>query len=172
MKEKSDSIGHVLQSWDGKDTGLLKSLYDQHRDKDGFVNSLLIHILSPDDGTTVAASWLLKAVSEKNGPLTTAQTDRLVDLLLEVGHPDTQLHLCQTIRHLELTEKQADKVVEGLKPLHAHTRPFVRAWSMDALVSIAKRHSKYSAAATAVLKAASQDPAASVKARARNLAVS
>ncbi|KWV91951.1 chorismate lyase [Erythrobacter sp. YT30] len=122
-----------------------------------------------EDNISSAATWLLKSWLEKGGAITTKQTAELCAELPGVTSWQAQLHLCQSIRFLDVTKDAAAAVHRWLVPLLAHDRPFVRAWSLDALASLARQHSHLHAAFAKALEHAEQDEAASVRARARNI---
>ena len=82
---------------------------------------------------------------------------------------EAQLHLCQIARHLTVSAKDAGRFATWLEGLLAHKRPFLRAWSLDALCRMALQHERYRTRALQALDAASRDSAASVAARVRRL---
>jgi hypothetical protein len=106
---------------------------------------------------------------EAGRELSKLQCRTLISKLETVESWAAQLHLCQVIRHLSPNAQGAEEIVRWLLPLLAHDRPFVRAWSLDALCHVSALYSVYASRAEEALNSATRDAAASVRARARNL---
>lgn len=143
----------VLQCWDGKTTASLQSVVRGLKPQD--YDALLAACRDEDEKTGRAASWVLKAAYE-NG---LTDIPYPADLLRETLHWEIALHLLQSVRHAKVTMP-----AENVQPYLTHQKPMVRAYALDAYVALS------GADADAVLKQAAADPAASVRARARNLA--
>jgi len=79
------------------------------------------------------------------------------------------LHLCQSVQYLTVSEENALALAQWLALMLAHQRPFVRAWALDAMGRLAAQDRRFEEQFAEALGAAQQDPAASVRARARNL---
>ncbi|MEO0591625.1 MAG: hypothetical protein AAFZ11_13860 [Pseudomonadota bacterium] len=133
----------------------------------GFVDAGLALIGDEADYVGSGATWLLKSFLERGGTLSAPQTQALITALPRAAHWSTQLHLSQSIRHLSLTATQATACTDWIGPLLMHKRPFLRAWSLDALAHVAQAHAEYREEFRKALRQASEDPAASVRARAR-----
>ena len=121
------------------------------------------------------ATWLLKSYFEQAGALSAEQTQTLIAALPsgDDAHWSTQLHLCQSMRYLDLSGNGVSGPVASslwawVEPLLTHKRPFLRAWSLDALAHLAREHKAYQADFEQALQRASKDEAASVRARARD----
>ena len=116
-----------------------------------------------------------------------AYDGRAVTLLGEVeaacrtlpGYTDALIALCadrsETVAAgaswlLRSALQSGDALARWLEPLLRHERPFLRAWSLDALAHLAAAHPGHGAAYAAALVRALEDDAASVTARARRLA--
>jgi len=159
-----------LAAFDGRATTLLGEAEAALQAEPDYIDALIA--LVPDGQAFVGsgASWLTKSWLERGGALSAAQTAALITTLPhQQAHWSTHLHLAQSIRFLDLTAAQAAACHTWLTPLVSHTRPFVRAWALDALAHIARHHADHRAAFEAALRAVQQDPAASVRARARRL---
>lgn len=115
------------------------------------------------------ATWLIKSALESDTKLTAEQVRALCDQLGALPTWGAKLHVCQSLRYLDVPPDDATKLADWVKPLLSHRRPFVRAWSLDALFRLAQQHPIYAADFEAALAAAEQDEAASVRARARHL---
>jgi len=169
LSDLDGDIGETLACWDGKHAASLKACLRRNRNDAELPAALLQRIGSDAAITADGASWLLKAGIEDGLTLSEKQTGSLVALLPSLHSKDTILHICQIVRHLTLTSDQAKATVQWLEEQLTHERPFLRAWSLDALVAVAVHYPNYQDRATAALERAKQDPAASVRARVRNL---
>ncbi|MDJ0979791.1 MAG: hypothetical protein QNI87_14800 [Erythrobacter sp.] len=173
----SEGLRTMLGAFDGRAMSLLGEAEAAFGGEPGYVDTLVA--LVPGSQTCEAgpfvgsgATWLLKSFLEKGGALSAEQTGALISALpqkADGAHWSTALHLCQSIRYLDLTVTQGSSIRGWLKPLLTHNRPFVRAWSLDALAHLAKRHEEHRADFAESLRIAGEDPAASVRARARKL---
>ncbi len=169
MTHDLNNFRGALLAFDGRALTILGEIeagYGSHGD---YVDHLVALADDPIDTVSSGATWLLKSYLEQRGELSSAQTKSLVACLGQVRDWRAQLHLCQPVRFLEVTDALAEPLVSWLEPLLAHRRPFLRAWSLDALCHVARHHARYRAKAQHALKTALADPAASVKARARNI---
>ena len=115
------------------------------------------------------ATWLLKAHIQTKGPLPAGLTADLIHTLEHIETWDAQLHICQSISKMDIPASSADVLYAWLEPLITHDRPFVRAWSIDAICQLALQHNAYANKAQQALQGGADDPAASVRARVRNL---
>lgn len=140
-----------LRAWDGKTIAALKAVVDDLTVED--YPDLLLACHNEDEVTARAASWVLKAAYERG-----ASIPYPADLLSSDLHWEIALHLLQSVQHVAV-----DLPVEVIRPYLTHQKPIVRAWALDAYVRLG------AADAAEVLRNAADDPAASVRARARNL---
>lgn len=131
---------------------------------------VLIALVSKTQGHVASgATWLLKSALEKGQSLSGRQVAALCEGLSDQAAWDVQLHICQCIQYLTISGDCAARLVAWLEPLLHHDRPFLRAWSVDALYRISRQHPAYSDRFEQALAVAKQDTAASVRARARKL---
>ena len=143
----------VFQGWDGKTTARLAEIVAHLRPQDYPV--LCDACRSSDDKIARAASWVLK-VAYENGM---SDIPYPAELLQNELHWEVALHLLQSVRYA-----RAEIPAETVSQYLTHQMPMVRAWALDAYVAINP------ADAETKLANAAADPAASVRARARNLA--
>lgn len=166
-------LGHLtdtVRDYDGRDVEPLAKAYKAFASADGFTDHVL-RLCSADNALEgEAATWLLKAIMDDGGGLTPAQTRQLVGIAGHFSSWQAQLHVCQCIGRLEVEPDDADRLVDWLTPLLSNERPFLRAWSLDALSALAEQHAVYGDAFSNALSVAGSDDAASVRARARKLA--
>lgn len=161
------ALRNALENFDGKAVSMLSEIRAQFGGRKTFVAELAA--LAGDDDAAVSdgATWLIKNLLEEGVRLTKAQTATLLDRLDDITTWQAQLHVCQSVRHLDVPARQSDAFADWLTPLLRSDRPFLRAWSMDALQRLAAGNAELKARAAAALDAAEQDPKASVRARAR-----
>lgn len=162
----------ALCAFDGRAVSLLGEAEAAMGGEPGYADALVA--LIADDAPMVgsATSWLLKSHLERGGALSAEQTGALLVVLpdeAQGAHWSSALHLAQCVRFLDLGAVEAARLRAWLSPLLTHSRPFVRAWSLDALAHLARHHAPHRAAFADALEAAGHDPAASVRARARRL---
>ncbi len=169
MAELEDDLMEALANWDGRHTAPLKECFRRNREEPGLADALLHRIGSTDIRVAEGSSWLLKAALETGTSLSPAQVSALIGILPALRGKNTILHVCQSVRHLTVDRTQADALVHHLERFLIDERPFLRAWSLDALAAVAARHPVFRERAAAALLQAREDPAASVRARARNL---
>lgn len=168
-----EDLRRRLQGFDGRAISLLGEAEAACRGEPGYVDALATMVDDREPMVASGATWLLKSLLEKGGALSAPQTQALIAALpqeTQGAHWSTALHLCQCMAYLDLTSANATSLWLWVEPLLTHTRPFLRAWSLDALAHLAKAHEAHRADFEAALKAASGDAAASVRARARRLA--
>lgn len=80
------------------------------------------------------STWLLLDHLKQGKSLSAAPLQKLVDSLDDLSHWSAQLHVCQSIRHLELGAAEASHLADWLATMLKHKRPFIRAWALDAMV--------------------------------------
>ncbi|MEM8644715.1 MAG: hypothetical protein AAGF86_00085 [Pseudomonadota bacterium] len=163
------SLLEDLRGYDGKAITLLSEAAAKHGGTPAYLSELVALCSHDELPVSEGATWLLKANLENGVPLPPAQTETLLASLGKITHWPAQLHLCQMLHALTVPEKHAAAMAGWLSGLLTHKRPFLRAWSMSALQSLAAQHPAFEPEAKAALKAAKSDTAASVRARARNL---
>lgn len=159
----------ALCAYDGKAITLLSEAQAKHGKTPTFLTELVALAASENSRVSEGATWLIKANLEKGIRLTPDQTQNLVENLKKVTTWQAQLHTCHSFEYFDIPVDQASSVADWLIPLLQHQRPFLRAWSMNAFQILAAQHKKYLKQAKAALTDAEKDPAASVRARARNV---
>ncbi len=158
-----------LSAYDGKAVTLLGEAEARHGPTPGYLAELAALSASDLPQVSDGATWLLKAALEDGAALSEDNTRTLIEGLARITHWPAQLHVCQFLGRLEVPSDGAAPVADWLSGLLNHKRPFLRAWSMSALCSLAAQHGAYDAQARAALASAERDQAASVRARARRL---
>ncbi|MDJ0952003.1 MAG: hypothetical protein QNJ94_24085 [Alphaproteobacteria bacterium] len=159
-----------LADYDGRATTLLTEAAAAFGGRPGYLDDLIALAGDAEQFVSDGSTWLIKHHLEKGRALSAAQTSALLAQAGRITGWTAMLHLCQSVRHLIIAEADADALVRWLRPLLAHDRPFLRAWSLDALCSVGEQWPRIATEARDALARASEDRAASVRARARNLA--
>ena len=163
------SLLEDLRAYDGKAITLLSEAEARHSGAAGYLAELVALSTHPDAHISDGATWLLKASLEKGGRLPATETAALIANLDQIVEWPAQLHVCQMLEAISVPRAGAHRLADWLSGLLNHERPFLRAWSMSAFQALAAQHPAFAPRAKAALEAAESDPAASVRARARNL---
>ena len=165
-----DALRAALAEFDGKATSLLGEAQAAFAGRQDYLETLIA--LAGNEAWQVASgsTWLLRRHLHDGGRLTPGQTAAFMQALGSLSHWSAVLHACQSVRHLRLEPPQAAEIAGWLAPLQDHQRPFVRAWALDGLMALAGDFEALVPQAGIALAKAQADTAASVRARARNLA--
>ncbi len=167
-----DRLRARLADYDGRSVTILGETEAQLSNEDGYLDALIALCSAREEHMAAGATWLIKSALEAKRELTPKQVETLIMRLPSVCGWAAQLHLCQSIGLLDIPAEQAGDIAAWIKPLLAHDRPFVRAWALDALSHVAARDDGLAPSFEDALGKAHDDEAASVRARARNLAKS
>lgn len=165
----TEQLRQRLADYDGRATTLLGEAEAALGKEPGYCDALIALAGGSDDTVAAGATWLIKNALEAGRTLDPGQTAGLIGHLPHMKAWPAQLHLCQSVRHLTISEGDAIVLADGLIPLLDHARPFVRAWALDALAQVARAHAEFGDRFVGALAKAERDEAASVRARARNL---
>ena len=160
-------LRHALGNFDGKAVSMLAEIRAEFGGRKTFVSELVSLAADDEGAVSDGATWLIKNMLDEGNRLTSSQTEDLINCLDAIATWQAQLHVCQSVRHLDVPARQTEAFADWLDPLLQSDRPFLRAWSMDALQHLASRNPNLRRRADASLDAAQRDPAASVRARAR-----
>jgi len=158
-----------LQAFDGKAISLLSETAAEFGMGPQVIDLLIALSPDPDSNVATGATWLLKAHLDQNNTFSQAQTTALIAAAPKIQPWQAQLHICQMISRLDSSAQDTAQLADWLSPLLSHSRPFLRAWSLDALLGLASRAPSLVTMAQQAHRYALEDEAASVRARARNL---
>jgi hypothetical protein len=158
-----------LEDAAGTSVTLLSEARSAFRGDPEFLNTLTACCLDPDPAVSAGATWILKAELEDGTRLPPPLAVQLVRGLDRLTAWQAMLHICQCTDYLDLARPEARSLCLWAEPLTGHKRPFVRAWALHARVTMGLRHAALMPLAEAALAQAADDPAASVRARARKL---
>lgn len=159
----------ALQAFDGKATSMLSEARTRFGDRTDFLGELAALIASQEGSVADGATWLIKNCAENGAVPGPAETAAIVARLDAVPTWQAALHLCQTAAFFTFTPDQARRFAEWAAQFLDHKRPFLRAWSMDALQHAAKHAPDLAPRAETALIRAENDGSASVRARARKI---
>ena len=161
------ALREALGNFDGKAVSMLSEIRAEFGGRKAFVAELVDLAADDDPAVSDGATWLIKNQLEEGVRLTATQMKTLLDRLDAITTWQAQLHLCQSVRYLDVPARRSGALADWLEHLLHGDRPFLRAWSMDALQRLAARNAELKKRASAALDAAERDPKASVRARAR-----
>ncbi len=163
------TLEQALARYDGKATDTLAEVRAAFGDRRTFLSELVSFATHEEATVADGATWLIKAQLDDGARLTSSETEALLGHLSAITSWQAQLHICQSVRHFDVPAHLANTCADWFEELLTSDRPFLRAWSMDALQELALRNAELAERAETALAAAEQDPAASVRARARRL---
>lgn len=163
------SLHLALADYDGKQVATLEEIRDSRAPTPEVLDEVIRISTAADGHVAAGATWLLRAWVEAGAVLTKSQMRALTSRLPEVNDPWARLHLCQTVRSLNVEPAHAEAFAGFLRSCRSSDRPFLRAWATDGLHALASAHPEYGAEATEAVEDALGDPAASVRARARRI---
>ena len=163
------SIEAKIKDFDRRSPSLLGEAETQFGKQPGYAAALVGLIAHDEAPVSSGATWLIKSFLEAGGSLSRSQRDSLFNQLGQVTAWDAQLHICQSLQFVKITSRQASLSLDWLRPLLSHRRPFLRAWSLDALCRVGASHPRIGRLAQDWLARGLEDGSASVRARSRQL---
>lgn len=164
----SSDLEKRLLEFDGVSLSPLSEARVELRGTPDFLAELIRFCTDPCATVARGASWMLKEELDAGAALPAPLTQDLVVALPQVSEWSAQLHLCQSMDHLSLDDTQSQDALSWAKGLINPKRPFLRAWSLHARVTLL-RQLRDMATAEVERAEGEKDPAASVRARARQL---
>lgn len=163
------ALQRTLLEHDGKSTAILEAAAREHRDDARAAAAAIVLLDSPEGHAATAASWVLKHWLAAGRVLTETEVEDMATRLQRIGSHWAALHLCQSMRFLDVPPASAPAFRTFLEACSRSERPFLRAWGTDGLVRFSARYPEVERLAKRRLEAALSDPAPSVRARARGL---
>lgn len=169
MTEARSPLQLRLSEYDGQSVTILGEIEAEYSGQADYLDAVIALVDHADANICGGATWLIKSALEAGRQLSEPQRKEFIRRVPMANGWAAQLHVCQSIQFLQVSADHAPALRDWLKPLLASSRPFVRAWSVDALEHLACQHPEFALEAKAALDAAEADPAASVRARARQI---
>ena len=164
----SDSLQTLrtaLEGFDGNAVSYLSELQHSLKDTPGFLDDAIALLADEAPLIQRGTSWLIRyaepALSEPDIANVSHHLSGITDW-------QAALHLLQ-LAALSDTLPPPDSWATFARTYLGHKRPFLRAWSIAALCKVATTTPELRAEAESARQSALNDPAASVRARARNI---
>ena len=163
-----------LEDYDGTHTDVLEAIVaDFGAAPDGVPpeawNEVVDLAGDPEGRIAAGATWLVRRWVEEGRRPTTGTLRHLADRLGDVTDKWARLHLVQALPSIPLPGELVPAWARFCRPGLAAKAPFLRAWSVNALVHLASLDPGLAPEARAALESALSDPKASVRARARKI---
>ncbi len=166
---QSELIDRAFAAFDGRHVASLDFLATTLEPSDAILRVLIEKCRAGDERVQTAASWIVKRLLERGARPAPAVLDRFISAMAGVAGWEARLHLAQSIRWIEPSEAQAMSAARILSRWFDADSKFLRAWACDGLWHLGTLHPCLEAEARRIATLAEADPAASVRARARNL---
>ena len=160
-------LKQAIADWDGKAVAAIVAIYGRFSLTPTFIPQLIQFLAQ--EPLQMGASWLLKHHFENNRQLTQGEIADIYQLLPELKHWSSKLHILQCIPFMPIAAAQAAQVHQFLETCVTDKNKMVRAWAYNGFYELAVQHESYKAEAKQRLDNALTDEAASVKARVRNV---
>ncbi len=163
------SLEERIEAFDGSAVSILSEARAAWRHAPNYLQDVVDLCFDKRASVSDGATWILKAELEEGAQLSPELLEQMVHSLEELRSWQAQLHMCQLFEWLHCSADQADVFLAWVDELRAHPRPFLRAWSLHVQVLIGVQFRDHLNTATAALRAAEDDDAASVRSRVRRL---
>ena len=166
-------LKEVLSHFDNRSTQSLEAWLDELPEARGLTEEVAQELLEltaiEPDRFAAAATWMLKALLERGLVLERKQVARLARTLDALTDPWAALHVCQSMRFFLVPARNASQFARFLERCASSDQKFLRAWSVDGYWRLSQAHERLLPRALELLEQGANDPAASVKARVRNI---
>ncbi len=163
------NVSEQLRQFDGKHIEPLEAVASQLVTREGSVDELLALSDSDDAKIQTASTWILKWLHERHVPLSRSQTQQVLRMLRDVTQWEAKLHLLQMLAGLKIPSRNVDSLHRFLREQLFDDNKLVRAWSYNGLFVLGDQHGRFRTEVGELLKKAQHDPAASVRARVRQI---
>ena len=169
MVSQLTSLRFALSEFDGRALTVLGETAAKFQNQSRFLKNLVVLSSDADEHVSSGATWILKSRFEAGDRLTAQNSRLLFSNIGKIQNWAAQLLICQSAAYFRPDAKSAGQFVQWLTERLDHERPFIRAWSLDALCRMARQYPEHAIKAEQALEQAANDPAGSVKARIRNI---
>lgn len=157
----------IIAQWDRRSTQPLQEIYREQGSEPEFLSQLIA--LLPSAECQSGASWLIKHALENGQSFSQAQTAELIRHVDDLEHWTAILHVLQCASHWLIPSRSRKRWETFVSAQLRHSKPFVRAWAYDSFCHLARQYPEYRTRCRDLLQNVSDQEAASVKARIRNL---
>ena len=161
------SIEQEIKNWDGKSSSDIVAVYNRYGGSDDFVDKIVQS--TGETALQKGSTWLLKRYVEGGQKIEEGQAARIFELLPNLEHWESKLHILQCIPFLDIADTKKEKVELFLRKCLTDENKFVRAWAYNGYYELSLQHPEYEAETKNILEMAMRDEAPSVKARIRNI---
>ena len=158
-----------LDSFDGNAVSMLSETRVRLGDNPGFKPALISLFAETGGHISRGATWLWLDHLKTGGAATSEDWAAISDQLGPIEDWQAVLHVLQSVDFLTDVPSNSTPFSDFAREHLHHKRPFVRAWALNALCQLAALDPSLTADAAKAHADALNDPAASVRARARNL---
>ncbi|GLQ29850.1 hypothetical protein [Litoribrevibacter albus] len=158
----------TLRRWTDKASADLSELYAALSDQPDFENRL-IESLNGDEDIHRVTTWLIKHHLEQKHVFSDEQVACVFDQLGHLSNWEAKLHVLQLLPHVSVPERYKDPVEDFIRNCLSEINKFVRAWAYNGFYELACQYPELQPEAEILFEMASEDEAASVKARVSNI---
>ena len=158
----------AIRRWNGKSSEDIEDLYAVLADQPDFEDRL-VSALAGDEEVHRGATWLLKHHLEHKKSFSDGQIASVFSQLDSLKNWEAKLHILQCLPYLTVSSEHRNGVEEFVRGCLSEINKFVRAWAYNAMYELACQYPELQPEAEVMFEAASEDEAASVKARVRNI---
>lgn len=164
---KQDMI-NALHDFTGSEISLLSEARVRLHKEDAFIAATASLLTEEDDLLQRAGGWLLLETVRAGEHSAGTVLSLIAKDVMQLSDWQAVLTILQMFDELDVPVTGADDLAGFATGYLTHKRPFLRAWSMNALCRLSHHHPHLLPAARTAHNAAISDSAASVRARARN----
>lgn len=165
----SEAVIERVLEFDGKTTGSLEAACKAAGQDFNRFERLFALAASQDTRLQIAATWTLRKLLELGAEMTAAHCAAFVEIAAAQTAWEAQLHIAQSVQFIRNEDLNAQQLTEIIMPWQESKRPFLRAWTIDALCHLAQQDAALTPLAKSLMAKGETDPGASVRARVRNL---
>ncbi len=161
------TIKRKLDDWDGKSAQDIDAIYESSHALPSFLDEIIG--LASDIIYQKGATRLLKTYLEAGNKLKKDQIRAIYDLLPELEHWESRLHILQCLPFIPIGNSQKNRVEEFLRLTLNDSNKFVRAWAYNGFYVLSCQYPEFQEETRQFFEMAMRDEAASVRARIRNI---
>lgn len=169
MRTLIDNIERALAVYNGKETATLKALLAEGAVDEEAIGHLTAQLPAYGENAEIGATWLLLEALKSGARFNEPTQAACLAAMPQLKRSESKLHMARAVEFLVLSDAEAESASEILQSWTSDNAAFLRAWSVTALVQLAKRHAALKTVADAALAQAKSDSAASVRARLRQI---